>query len=255
MKRLSPKTILNYRNLLQLPFSEAFNINFQSRPFKLLAKAQFIKKPPVQKIFPEWDINKVLTSLTITSSERSTKKNYFLKTIFLVALASGNRASELAATSRDGLVYTNNKVILPVLESFKYKNQNIERNPPPIEFPILKNHPLCPGNAVKEYVELTKDDPHNGHLFVSPITGKPLPAGRISYWITRAIMISHPDLKPRGHDVRKVAHSISFSRGTPLNQVIDRGFWSDSNVFYNKYNVPIPKCIEKCVAGRSVIVR
>ena len=57
-----------------------------------------------------------------------------MKEMFLTALATGNRVSELAALSRASILVspTNSQVTLPVCPGFLYKNQSISQTHPNI---------------------------------------------------------------------------------------------------------------------------
>ena len=66
--------------------------------------------------------------LEILSSPRfdtktASSSDLFLKTLFLTALASGNRLSELAAVTRSGLRLTKEEAFLPTRPDFLFKNQ------------------------------------------------------------------------------------------------------------------------------------
>ena len=59
------------------------------------------------------------------------------KTLFLVALAAGNRVSELAALDRAAAQFLTNMAVIPVKQGFLFKNQTATHNPPNISFPTL----------------------------------------------------------------------------------------------------------------------
>ena len=189
-KKLSPWTILGYRHSLSIPFKEAFDINFADKDFSLLAKAQFHLSPPVQKKIPKWSLNHALETLQTPRfrNNSASLEDLFLKTIFLVAIASGNRCSELAACIREGISFEGNKVTIPTKEGFLFKNQTMERTPPPVSFPSMATrHQLCPASALSSYLEKSSHLPHKDTLFVHPKSGCPLLSGRLSYWIAKAI--------------------------------------------------------------------
>ena len=104
------------------------------------------------------------------------------KSIFLIALAAGNRISEIAATVRNGIGHINreSRVRLPVAPGFLFKNQRQGRNPPAIEIAPLggDSHELCPVNTLARYLDLTKEK--RGPLFLNSKTGKPLHKSTIS---------------------------------------------------------------------------
>ena len=163
----------------------AFNLDLNSEVFSLLARSQFLKNPPQRRKIPQWSIDNVLNKLNEKEFNLRTTspENLLIKTLFLTALASANRVSELAAVTRQGLSLSFHKAILPTAPGFLFKNQS-PTNPlaPVIEFPALnQDHALCPVAALKMYVAKTATLPHNDVLFVNPKSGKALAAGRLSY--------------------------------------------------------------------------
>ena len=95
-QNLSPRTVLTIRAALALPLNEGFGIDFEHRHFKMLAKAAFRRKPPEQKIVPTWSLDDALKALSSRKIPFRDKLARFKKTLFLVAMASSNRSSELA---------------------------------------------------------------------------------------------------------------------------------------------------------------
>ena len=127
-RKLSPKTVLVYRNALKLPLLHGFNIDTSDREFSLLARSQFLQNPPPKKLIPAWNPNKVLSMLEQPEflNHRATSHRLLMKTLFLVALATGNRVSEIAAFTRVGsknkILPGSKKAIIAVRPGFLYKN-------------------------------------------------------------------------------------------------------------------------------------
>lgn len=239
-KNLSPRTILNYRSCLARPLRVALNLNLNSEAFELLARSQFLQNPPKRKIVPSWSIDAVIETFSNPPFLMNdiSLENLLLKTLFLTALASGNRSSELAATIREGTIISQDKVVLPVHRSFLFKNQTANNSLPPIiTFPTIgKNNELCPGAFLKLYLERTNDKEHRGFIFINPVSFKPLQAGRLSFWLAKAIKRGdNSTSKPSGHDTRKMGHSIAFIRGEDPSTIIKNGYWHSPNVFIHKY--------------------
>ena len=111
-------------------------MNFADRNFSLLAKAQFHLSPPTQRKLPKWSLNHALETLQTPRFRNNTAsmQDLFLKTIFFVAVASGIRCSELAACTREGISFDSNTVTIPSKEGFLFKNQTLDRTPPPVTF-------------------------------------------------------------------------------------------------------------------------
>ena len=228
-RQLNPRTILNYRSRLRQPLHLAFNIDFDAEPFSLLAGHQCLANPPQKRKIPGWSVDSVLTVLSSEEFNLRTASpvNTLIKTLFLTALASGNRVSELAATSRTGISLTPSKAILPTSPGFIFKNQSLKNPlPPEIQFPALgRDNTLCPVAALKTYVARTSSLQHDNVLFANPTSGKPLAAGRLSYWLVRAIKLGAPlTPAPAGHDVRKIGHPVAFARGLDPQEILANGF-------------------------------
>ena len=115
--KLGARTIVNYRGCLALPLRTAFHIDFNHECFSLLTRSLFLQNPPIRKKIPSWSLDAALETFTTQrfGLPHAEKTDRFLKTLFLVVLASGNRASELAATRREGVGITGDKLVLPVI--------------------------------------------------------------------------------------------------------------------------------------------
>ena len=147
-RELSPKTVLVYRNALKLPLLHGFNVDTSDREFSLLARSQFLQNPPPKKLIPAWNPNKVLSMLEQPEflNHRATPHRLLMKTLFLVALATGNRVSEIAAFTRVGskILPGSKKAIIAVRHGFLYKNQTMDRSPPNIVIKALLDQDLTP---------------------------------------------------------------------------------------------------------------
>ena len=253
---LNARTIINYRGCLALPLKTAFKIDFDHESFGLLTRSIFIKNPPARKKIPNWSLEAALETFSSPrfALPHISSKDLLLKTLFLVALASGNRASELAATRRTGTILRAGTVILPIEPSFLFKTQSVSRsNPPPISFPTLgERDTLCPWRNLNQYIASTSPPAGSEAIFLHPTSNVPLTAGRLSYWLTKAIVTADKSaIKPAGHDIRKIAFSMAFTRGVPLEDILQRAFWHSPHVFIRKYLCMISNPAHSVVAGRS----
>ena len=148
----SHHTALSYRNSFKIPLDIAFKINTADPEFDLLAKSHFLANPPTPKILSSWSLDETMISLRSTGillvlfPEES-----FMGFLFLLAVASGNRASEVANIDRRTIIWNqaDGSASLYVLSKFLYKNQNAKRTPPVINIPSLPDSALCPVSAVK----------------------------------------------------------------------------------------------------------
>ena len=258
-KKLSPRTILNYRAAISKPLNALFGLDFKEESYPLLARAQFIDRPPTKRILPKWNLDNVLRLLR---EERFchppvTLEDQLVKTIFLVALASGNRASEITATRRDTILFRNNdtEVILPVRPGFLFKNQRIDKTPPNIIIKSLVSEAgsveLCPVQNLKLYLRRSQSTARGDAIFLHPVSGRNLQRPSLSLRITRLIEEACPNSMPRMHDIRKQAVSLAWTRGIPPSEIVAAAFWTSSNVFVKHYLKTNVQSDIPCVALNS----
>ena len=138
---LESSTIANYKASVASTLNAVYDLDCNSWEFKALKNSLFLEKPPKAPRIPDWDLRKVLDLLSSDkyNSSSASKFNLLKKSIFLIALAAGNRISEIAATVRNGIGHINkeSRVRLPVAPGFLFKNQRQGRNPPAIEIAPL----------------------------------------------------------------------------------------------------------------------
>ena len=251
---LSPRTILGYRSAIKLPLLKGFGLDLDDQCFGLLAKAQFIARPPVKKIVPQWSLQPVLDLLSSREFNNSTcsMENILSKTLFLTSLASGNRGSEIAAIQRDSIAFrgNNSSVILPVKPGFLFKNQRMNKAPPNIVIKPLLNGDtnLCPVKAIRAYIDRTSELAKGTALFVHPSTGNNLQRPSMSMFLSKLIQTACPGSLPRYHDVRKKAASLAWVRGVSPEEIVNAAFWVSSSTFITRYLNPESGNVSSCVA-------
>ena len=254
-KQLSPRTVLSYRNALVLPLKSIFKIDFSHEAFSLLARSQFIARPPVRKSIPQWPLQDVLKGLKVMILDGSShSSDILMKSLFLTALATGNRASELSSIDNSGINWNRDKnlVTLPVRPGFLFKNQRAHRAPPNIVLKSLsvptQDSSLCPINSLKIYLKHTEKIRKGSSLFVSPTSGTGLKASSISLWLSKTILRFCPNSLPKAHDVRKQAASLAWVRGISPAEIIKAAFWSSSDIFIRSYLNPEVEDSVPCLA-------
>ena len=126
-RTLAPRTVLVHRNALRLPLELAFNVDFDHKHFGLLAKAHFRRAPPEKQLLPSWSLEDLL--LKNRMFDKTDQRSVFLKTIFLAAIASANRAAELAAIERKSISLRSTNAILGVKAGFLLKDQSLIMHP------------------------------------------------------------------------------------------------------------------------------
>ena len=248
-KNLETNTILNYKAALCLPMS-FIKVDLKKWQFKELGKALFIDKPPNQKRLPDWNLNKVLDMLENKECYKQQQGYHLMKkSVFLTALASGNRVCELAAIERSGIhFHDNGGVTMAVQPGFLFKNQRLGRAPPNITFPPLtRNLQICPVSTLRDYLQSSPAS--SGPLFLNTRTGRPIHSSSISRILCEVIEEADPGKLPKGHDLRRVSASLAWSRGVKPDEIVKRLFWASSSPFIKRYLVPVFSA--NCVAARS----
>ncbi|KAK6169827.1 hypothetical protein SNE40_020807 [Patella caerulea] len=167
VKSLRPSTISGYRSSISNTLKH-FGRNDISTHVALTDLFQFYnrERPVVRSLTPQWSLALVLDSLTKAPYEplRSASLKFVtLKTVFLLALASARRVSEIHAFSIDPQCFrlTADHLILLTEPGFLAKNQLPHKAPHPIKIKSLSNFDqdsavLCPVRAVKFYLDATK---------------------------------------------------------------------------------------------------
>ena len=221
-----------------------------------------LQRPRVTPFLPQWDLGIVLEvpSKPYEPLRGASFKHLTLKTVFLLAMASAGRRSELQALRFDqNYIQFKSKragITLYFSPEFMRKNQipNQVNNPCYIPaVPTGKSEfgaPNCPVRALRYYhrhltkhPELRKD---RRCLFV-PIkdnnTGKELSASTISRWICTTIVDSHAAIQNsrnlsgsvKAHEVRAVATSLQLFNKVDLHSVMKAGRWSSGGTFTSFY--------------------
>ena len=136
-----------------------------------LFRSFFLKRPPSRSLVPSWSLPAVLRALAKAPFEPLHKVSlYFLtvKTVFLIAIASGQRCSSIHALSVEPghLRWENSGVRLIPSASFLAKNQTESSGKIEIFLPVISSHSAiiftedkvwCPVRALKWYLKRTRD--------------------------------------------------------------------------------------------------
>ena len=238
----------------------------QDKVIANIVRAIALKKAKVRVRVPAWDLLVVLSYLQSENFEpisASSLKNLTVKTAFLVALASGRRASEVLALSGllGDLAFENDgSVTLQFLPEFLAKNQSPSEPSPVVSIkplttlvsssePDAKN---CPVRALKIYRRRTRSirSPDQRALFVSfnPNMKKDIKVNTLSRWFRNLILEAYlhwsgahgsqdgvlPLRQPRAHEIRAWSSSLA-SRTSSLKSVLHAAFWRSEDVFVNFY--------------------
>ena len=191
---------------------------------------------------------------------KASLKHLSFKTIFLLALGSRKRRSEIHAWVHKNIRHQEDwsKVSLFPSPGFISKNHLAKEGPgcvTPVIIPALapmldrslkEDRTLCPVRALRYYLDKTKDL-HSGKelVFVSfrKSFHKDIVPATISSWIKLTIVLCYQlsDKQAqtlhqvRAHDVSAFAASKAFQGGVPLDQILSACHWKSDNTFTQFY--------------------
>ena len=251
----APGTIAGYRAALG-EFLPQLNIAADDSVARLL-RSFFRDRPRTAKLLPPWDLGVVLQALQGAPFEPLqlvSLKFLTLKTVFLMALASGSRRSEIHSWIASGLSWSpEGKVQLQASQKFLAKNQKSQDQASafnPVQIPPLpegaSDTTLCPIRALKTYLSRTEDmRAGKAKLFIAfkkGFAGEIKPQ-TISSWLKQVITMSYElldpnrakNLKIKAHQVRSMASSWAKVGGASMASIMGACHWSSRSTFVDHY--------------------
>ena len=262
-KKLQPSTIDGYRSAIADKLGNtAINISKDDNLTRLL-ESFHRDRPKGRRGIPSWNLSLVLHQLTKAPFEplrEASLKHLTFKTVFLLALGSGKRRSEIHAWQHQNIRHQSDwsKVSLFPSPSFLSKNQLAKEGPQsvaPVVIPALaptldkslkSDRSLCPVRALRYYLDRTSDlRQHQQLVFVSFKKGfdKDISPATISSWIKQTVIVcyelsdhqAHTLHQVKAHDVRAFAASKAFQSGVSLEQILAACHWKSHNTFTQFY--------------------
>ena len=233
-------------------------------------------RPPVRPPVPQWSLQLVLRALTRPPFEPMAHcdlKLLALKTLFLVAITSARRASELAALRVDQpfLQFFREKVVLHTDVSFLPKVvSQFHLNQPiilPTLFPNPSNdtermlHTLDVRRALAFYVFRSKEYRLSNRLFLCYFgckKGLPASPSTLSRWLVSTISLAYelmhkdPPEGLRAHSTRAVASSTALLRGIDVPDICRTATWSNISTFVDHYRLDV-RAKKEASFGRAVL--
>ena len=263
VRKLQPSTIDGYRSAIADKLGNtAINISKDDNLTRLLDNFHR-DRPKGRRGIPSWNLSLVLHQLTKAPFEpfkEASLKHLTFKTVFLLALGSGKRRSEIHAWQHKNIRHQSDwsKVSLFPSPSFLSKNQLAKEGPEsvaPVVIPALaptldrslrSDRSLCPVRALRYYLDRTSDLRQDKELvFVSFKKGfdKDISPATISSWIKQTVILCYEDSdhqahtlhQVKAHDVRAFAASKAFQSGVSLDQILAACHWKSHNTFTQFY--------------------
>ena len=264
---LSPQTVKGYRTCLGSVLNRTGKAKVvMHQTISDMIVSMELQRPRVTHVFPQWDLGIVLEALSKPPCEpfrEASFKHLTLKTVFLLAMASAGRGSELQALIVDqNYIQFKPKgagVTLYFSPEFMRKNQKPNQVNDPWYIPVVPTGksefgaPNCPVRALRYYHRHLTEHPELGkdrrRLF-GPIkdnkAGKEFSASTISRWICTTIVDSHAAIQNsrnlsgsvKAHKVRAVATSLQLSNKEDLHSVMKAGRWSSGGFLLPQRSLP-----------------
>lgn len=263
-KKLSCATIKTYRSAVSSTIKFISGLDFSNDMYlRHLMEAFFKRRPRSLQVVPAWNLAAVLHALTKSPFEPPHQvpiKYLAWKTLFLTALASGKRRSEIHALTDDyerGEFWE--KIILRPKLSFLAK-AHTENNPRgefiSVTIPALTsvgdNDPdrtLCPVRALKWY--LTRTQPERRHIPKPRPLFLPLKVGRrtsisavtLGVWAKRLLVLclenaGEEEAAIAGktiHELRRQSTSWNALHTNDFGHILAAGQWAHHTTFTSHY--------------------
>jgi len=235
---------------------------------RLLIEGMNNSAPPPRKVWPEWDLNLVLDALNQQPFEpllSATIRDTAIKTAFLIAISSGQRASEIHALAvGNHIVFSRRGVTMYFRPKFLSKNERSNFQASPISLPKLQasageRRLSCPVRCLKWYINKTQSIRGGiNHLFMTSTKPyRPAAKSTISGWvveaITRAKAVSGKN-KPNAHSTRAMASTQAFTRGLTIQDITNTVSWKTDQVFISTYLRDIPPQSAHTTFASSILV-
>ena len=258
-KKLQPSTIDSYRWAIADKLgNSSVNVSKDENLTRLLDSFHR-DGPKGRRGIPSWNLSLVLHQLTKAPFEplqEVSVKHLTFKTVFLLALGSGKRRSEIHAWLHKNIRHQSDwsKVSLYPSPSFLSKNQLAKEGPdsvapvvipalaPTVDKSLKDDRSLCPVRGLRYYFDRTSHLGQNKELvFVSfkKVFDKDISPATISSWIKQTVILCYEVSdqqaltlhQVKAHDIRAFAASKAFQSGVSLDQILSACHWKSHNTF------------------------
>ena len=256
-----PSTIDSYRTAIVETLSPAGHHIAQSSDLHRLLSNFHRDHPKSSRNLPKWNLSVLneLTKAPFVPMKDTDLKHLTLKTVFLLALASGKRRSEIhawVANKVSNLGQWEKVALFP--SDFIAKNQLARegsQSVSPVTIPALttfidrqfkEDRTLCPVRALRYYLDQTKDLRRSRSLlFISFKKGhtSDIRPATLSSWLKQTILLCYEQadqqaldlVQVKAHDIRAFAASKAFYGGVSVYQIMQACHWKAHNTFTNFY--------------------
>ena len=246
---LQYRTIAGYRSMLSSILDSVENRPVGQHPYIVrLLKGIFNSRPPKSKLLPEWELPKVLKMLEKGPFEpmgKASLKHITLKTVFLVAITTFRRCSDLQS------LRIGEEAVSVQKKGVTFIRQGLSKQDRPSHYgskifvpAFTSNKHLDPKRALYFYLKITdsfrQDDSGRDEtkLFLSiKKPHKPVSSQTISRWIVKTVKMAYKfDVAGvKGHSTRAVGPSWALYNGASIKSILEAADWSRETTFIRFY--------------------
>ena len=259
VKKCKPRTLAGYRSAISLIHNSKDKISMNSE-LRNLIKGLFNTNPTIRQLAPNWNLPLVLLMLTKTPFEPledSELKFLTMKTVFLVALASAARVSEIHSFTINENHFRrehNGIRLLPNMQ-FLAKTQTLLKPWEPVFIPKFDNYAtddtdllLCPCRTLLHYIKRTKSLRKSDRLFLTYQKNHHVEASKdsIARWIVQTVRYAYENADSeilqtvRAHDTRKLSTSWALFNGLSSEEILKAAHWASETTFTSFYLRDVP---------------
>ncbi|XP_064113369.1 uncharacterized protein LOC135220008 [Macrobrachium nipponense] len=242
--KLSVPTIKGYKSMLSTVFRHRGLDLSNNKDLHDLLRSFETSKIPRPRI-PSWNLDFVLKFLMSSPFEplhAASMKDLTRKAVFLTALATAKRVSEIQAMSKH-VGFREYNAVCSLSPSFLAKNEN-PSNPWPKSFEIKglseitgrePERVLCPVRALKFYLAKIKQCRGPSDNLWCSVRRPELPMSKnaLAFSLRSTIREAHascPDsdlslLKIKAHEIRAIATSVAFQKNMALSDILSATYW------------------------------
>ena len=252
---LASSTITSYKSALAQPLWQGFGINLNSELFNRIPKACANLRPRAPPRPISWSLSRVLELAASIDNSSAALKPLSRKCLFLLAMASGARMSELVALLRgDNHVQflESGEVLLFPDPAFLAKNELPTRRWGPWRIAPLPEDPsLCPVECLRGYLAASSNWT-DGQLFRTD-EGTEIHIRQLRAKLLYFIKEADPNSVPAGHDCRRLASSLNFFKTMSFEGLQAYTGWRSPRVFFRHYLRTVEGVDRSFVAAGTVV--
>ncbi|CAC5395238.1 unnamed protein product [Mytilus coruscus] len=258
VKNCKPSTLAGYKSAIALIHSSKDKISI-NMDLRNLIKGLYIN-PPIRQLAPNWDLPLVLLVLIKTPFEpleEAELKYLTMKTVFIMALASAVRVSELHSFTINDKYFRNEQRGIWLLPNMQFlaKTQTLNKPWEPVFILKFENYTtdpndllLCPCRALLAYVKRTEVLRKSQRLFITYQRNHHVEASKnfIARWIVDTVKYAYEHANTdtlqsvRAHDTRKLSTSWALFNGLSSQEILKAAHWSNDTTFTSYYLKDVP---------------